>query len=511
MSALAEPSPIWLQRLRRGAYCALLALLLWAPLPLGSNRAWALALLAMLLSVLLLVVVSAEWFAASGSPDDAGAGRGAARIIWWPAACLLAFACLVALQLAPLPDALLRALSPIDGPAQPVSLEPQATRVYLLSCVAYLSAFSLVLLLVRTPKRARGVMLLLVASGVFQAILAVVLISQNLPYQYMFMDFPAGDRAVGTFANTDHFAAYMTLGLSLGLGLMLGGGADASARRGWRAHTVGALEFLMSPRMLVRLLLVMMVIGLVLTRSRGGNAAFLAALLVTSALVAWRSPRLRRTALILLVSMLVIDVYVVGQWIGLDKVAQRLGATTVLKPDAPALGGAPVQGGVPDLAAPNIAREESLEERLIAARDALGMLKERPWLGFGGGSFYTAFPRFKGAHPLGFYDHAHNDYVEIAADMGLPALALLLVVAVASLARAIGVLSDRSAPMARGMAAGVVMAILCTAIHSAVDFNLQIPANALTVTVVLALAWCLPATPRHGARGAGRRSGAERA
>jgi hypothetical protein len=33
------------------------------------------------------------------------------------------------------------------------------------------------------------------------------------------------------------------------------------------------------------------------------------------------------------------------------------------------------------------------------------------------------------------------------------------------------------------------MAIVALGIHGTVDFNLQIPANALTFTVILALAW----------------------
>ena len=41
----------------------------------------------------------------------------------------------------------------------------------------------------------------------------------------------------------------------------------------------------------------------------------------------------------------------------------------------------------------------------------------------------------------------------------------------------------------RGASFGATMAIFALLIHSAVDLNLQIPANALTWMVVLALAW----------------------
>jgi hypothetical protein len=40
------------------------------------------------------------------------------------------------------------------------------------------------------------------------------------------------------------------------------------------------------------------------------------------------------------------------------------------------------------------------------------------------------------------------------------------------------------------------MAIVGLFIHSTVDFNLQIPANALTIVVILAMGWVTPSLPR---------------
>ncbi|MGH8735113.1 MAG: hypothetical protein ACREVB_15625, partial [Burkholderiales bacterium] len=53
-------------------------------------------------------------------------------------------------------------------------------------------------------------------------------------------------------------------------------------------------------------------------------------------------------------------------------------------------------------------------------------------------------------------------------------------------------------PLARGFAFAVVMGVCAIAIHSTVDFNLQIPANALAFVVLLAYAWValyLPSAP----------------
>lgn len=464
----------------------MLGLLVWAPLPLASHRGWALALLSLALCGLLLFVLATAWVAGVSPVHPSGSQAGAA-VPWLPLALLGAYCTLVALQLLPWGGA-------------PLSVDPFSTQSYLLACSAYTAAFALVTLLARSEERLRWLMLTIVGSGVLQACIAAWLFSRREGYEFLFMKFPAGDRATGTFASFDHLAGYMQLCLAMGLGLLLAGvGKARQAGEGWRGNMVQLLQFFMSGKMLVRLLLVTMVIALVLTRSRGGNGAFFIALTLTGALVAWRSLQLRKMALIVVTSMLVVDVFVVGQWVGLDKVISRMERTAITVQQAEARQEALEERGL------NLRREETLEERLLGAGYALDMLRERPWLGFGGGSFYIAFPRFKGEHPLGFYDHAHNDYVEVATNTGLLGLGLLLSLCAAAFWRAVRTLDDGHPALARGMAAGVVMAIISLALHSVVDFNLQIPANALTFTCILALAWCLPARSkrRESAKGSG--------
>lgn len=47
----------------------------------------------------------------------------------------------------------------------------------------------------------------------------------------------------------------------------------------------------------------------------------------------------------------------------------------------------------------------------------------------------------------------------------------------------------RRDPLLRGISFGSMMGIIALMIHSAVDFNLQIPSNALTFMLVLAFGW----------------------
>ncbi len=62
----------------------------------------------------------------------------------------------------------------------------------------------------------------------------------------------------------------------------------------------------------------------------------------------------------------------------------------------------------------------------------------------------------------------------------------------------------RRTPLYKGAAFGVTMAILWVLLHSLVDFNLQIPANALTAVVLLLLPWICRGLPSAPSPAAGR-------
>jgi hypothetical protein len=121
-----------------------------------------------------------------------------------------------------------------------------------------------------------------------------------------------------------------------------------------------------------------------------------------------------------------------------------------------------------------------------------------PWLGSGFGTFEDALPRFKtGAGNLAV-QHAENDLLELLAETGLAGLvcagALLAAVTKHAVAR-----STRSPdPLHRGLVAGSAAGIVAVVVHSAFDFNLRIPSNALLAAALMAV--CLAAgantTPR---------------
>ncbi len=473
-AASTPPGPWW----DRVAFGGLLLALVWAPLPLGSNRPWAVGVLASLLCLLVALYLL-------GAVHGGHARfRGRLLAAAWSLGLMGCFALLLLGQLS--------APAWLQAPLH--TMDAFQTRIYLLTTLAYLAAALLVALCVGTARRVTLLLVAVLAAGVLQAVIAVALYSAGASYQYLFTDFAQGGRVTGTFVNPDHLAGYLELCLSAGLGLMLaqfGGGQQQV--RGWRQKVVSALTFMLSAKMLLRLMLVVMVVALVMTHSRMGNGAFFLALLLVGGLVAVVSRRLRRPALWLVASMALVDLVIIGQWVGLDRVVERLQDTaesSVLDASAPTAPGI-ISSTALGVIAP-LHREDSIQERLRVPVLSLPLVAQQPWFGHGGGTYFLSLPAIK---PAGFphlWDHAHNDYVEVAVDTGWVGLALLLALATATAWRALRMLSDSAPRLNRGVGAAALTALSCMGLHSLVDFNLQIPANAITLVVLLALVWITP-------------------
>ena len=125
-------------------------------------------------------------------------------------------------------------------------------------------------------------------------------------------------------------------------------------------------------------------------------------------------------------------------------------------------------------------QEDSFRTRLLIWRGALDMIKENPLVGTGIGTFVWAFPRYRPAGLITMSHYAHNDYLHIAAEMGVLAFFIAVWMLVALL-RA-GTRKKDLSPETLGCTIGV----LSVALHGLVDFNFHIPANMLLCVVFAA-------------------------
>jgi O-antigen ligase len=440
-------------------FYAYLALLLWMPLPFGSNVPWAWSLMeawVFLLAGAWLV----QYYRGRVFLNEPFASA-------WPVTLCLGVTLLwIVAQALPLPTSFLGLLSPrafeiqgATGSYPSISLEAYATRQAAVQTLAYLALFCLTLLLVNDKGRLRLLLLTVVAGGVFQAAYGSLMALSGLEQGFA-LETDGSGAATGTFINRNHLAGYLEMSLAAGVGLMLSELSTSDAT-GWRDNLRRWLRTILGSKARVRLALVVMVTGLVLTRSRMGNVAFFVSLAGVGLFYLLAVRQLSRRTIMFFASLLIIDLLIVGNFFGIDQVAERIQQTTLAG-----------------------------EDRVNTNRDSLEMLRDFPLTGTGAGSFYAVYPMYTSVSNSGALTrHAHNDYLQFACEFGLVVAALLGGAVLLSLWTAIRAQLRRRDPLMQGAGFAATMAIVALLVHSAVDFNLQIPANAGLFIVMLALAW----------------------
>lgn len=443
----------------RAAFLLLLFSIVWAPLPFASQRPWAAALLAAIMSLTFLCCL----IGASYGPTSAAYQRLVPVKI--PLACLLCIQGLVLTQLIPLPPWLLGVLSPTtasfhgtDG-WHPISLDRYATQLYLLKGVTYCLAFICVVLLVDCKRRFKLVCYTLIGSGLLQASYGSLMVLSGLEYGFFVEKYVGRGAATGTFINANHFAAYMIMCMSLAIGIIIANGEQrqqASAATGV-SHIIG---YLLSGSGLLRLAVAVMIVGLMLSHSRSANVFAIIAIAAGVGASMLRSKRLDRKLILLFVGFIVIDIVVVGQWFGLREIAQRLAATRL-----------------------------EAEDRGSIALMAMSIVRDFPLMGIGGGAFDAVFSVYKQPEFDLRYEHVHNDYIEVAAELGLIGALFFVIFAASTAWIAMRRTMFRSSRMYRAAGYFGVMVGVWLSLHSLTDFNIQITANALTIVFVFGLIW----------------------
>jgi len=127
--------------------------------------------------------------------------------------------------------------------------------------------------------------------------------------------------------------------------------------------------------------------------------------------------------------------------------------------------------------------------RFVTYTDTLRMIADRPFLGVGPGMYRWEFRPYQTLDAAGWWTHAHNDYLESAAEWGIPLAILFWGFVGWKLWRSVRVFFDSRDPWKQGIALGCAGAIFSILVHSLVDFNLQIPANWAVFCIILGLSW----------------------
>jgi O-antigen ligase len=429
-----------------------LLLLVASPLMRGGNRPMAL----IALEIVSLGVLLALWvrFVSAWRSHTIPARLPAAM------ALLLASPLLVALvQLVPLPPSLwgqlpghavyVQALHDIGAPQdawRPISVSPDATRAALLAGIPIGAAFLLGCL---ATLRQLRVLLLAVAVLAFAEVLLGLLQISGGQYSPFFFGVMTYGPPVGTFANRNHFGNYLAMALAGYVWLAYEANRRAAAHRERHAfgssHRAGAW----AAGALV------LVLGILMSRSRGaalfGLPVAIAALGIVSLRIIGFTRGLRFAVPVTLVLLLASAVL-----IGFDAVTSRITGDQLAS---------------------------SADFRGLLARSTFdGAMAFWPF-GAGWGTYDLAYQRFQPAAVAGYANHAHQDYLEMLFEGGIlfvvPALAFawLAVQRIVLLVRAAW--RDRRLDREAMAAALCGLGLLGLLLHSLVEFNMRIPANAI--------------------------------
>ena len=462
------------------------AVLAFGPVVRGGNRQVALvALLALGLLLLACMGAGATFEGLFGRAADSKAGSATALSFWLSPRTLLIAALgtsplwLGVLQLTPLPASLWASLAGRDAymaalisagaalpAALPLSLYPGATWTALLSGVPSAAVFFAALYLPTSLlEKALGVLL---AVGACELLLALLQFSQGSRSIFYF-DMPNASGFVGSFANRNHLADFLAMLIPLWFYRLAHeskrSGTSSAAHRAGHSTLEGGSR-LASMRLPLWLFFGFALLVVILsTLSRGGLLSATLVLLASSLL--WvrnlrqslaRRQRLGLGAVVVLFGALALFT------VGLEGLRKRMDNQT-LSLDAQA-------------------RRTYTEATLEGARTFW------PW-GSGVGTFESVFPRFQAALSPGYVEYAHNDYAQLAMELGVLGVLLALAVAVLVLAqlRRLWTAWRQEKRLSNDLALRCYCGLGASALllHSVVEFNLHIPALATTAAFLLGI------------------------
>lgn len=375
------------------------------------------------------------------------------------------------LELCPLPAFLVRWHFGKDltggGSFAFLSIERFATCVEFLNVLTCVLAFLLCFRLARRPQAIRRMVLGLSGLGLTEAIYGLVQYLSGWQRIFGYVKTYDLEEATGTYINRNHYAGLleMVLPLTFALAFYELNRIPSTAHPAWSRWRRFAASPNLSSLVLWLAIAAVILAALIFSRSRMGILSACLGLFFIVFLAARPAGTGRSgTALgaVLLAAALAL-----AMWIGTGTVLERF--QTVSE-----------EYSHGDSTRPGI------------WRDTLHLIALHPWLGTGLGTFPTAYTQVQTAFLNKTVNHAHNDYLELASDLGVPVAVLITLGFAFALRRAVSVYRFAPARFDRYVGLGCAGSISSILVHSLADFNLYIPANRLVFAAILGITMSLP-------------------
>jgi O-antigen ligase len=355
-----------------------------------------------------------------------------------------------------------------------ISIAPYETLSHLLLLVMYLAAFYLTIAVCREREGDRRIVYALLGLGAFESVYGLFQYLTGWQHIFWYAKTVNLEMATGTYINYDHFVGLLEMILPFALALVYGEYWKMS-RQNSRAHGQlrnAILRDEFQKLVLGLILAAVLFVAIVFSQSRMGLMSAIVSVLLMFVLAAtsgWQRGW-QRMSVATVTLMFLIAGTSLAFWIGPEPVMARF---------------------------ENLGEQygASANNRATIWKDTIRLIDAHPWVGTGLGTFSIAYPGVQTSFEGRLVSHAHNDYLEFASELGIPAALMLFGGIFYLLLKSARSFRRNENRLDRTLALGCFGSILSILLHSLTDFNLQIPANALVFVVVLGMA-CANSTKR---------------
>lgn len=325
-----------------------------------------------------------------------------------------------------------------------ISAYSHATSSALMLYAAYACACFVITQTLTRTTHVRYIATILTAFGSCVALFAVLQSLSSNGKIYWLRTPRFGGWIYGPYVNHNHYAGLMEM--LAPIPLVFAFSKYANGRKRWIAAAAAAF----------------MGATIFLSGSRGGMAAYA----LQIALFFWFLFRERtRNGVALVLGAFLLAALASVAWIGGTEVTDRI--STV---------------------ASNKQTEIGSDIRFAIYRDSFHMFAKRPVLGWGLGTFADVYPQFRSFYTNQLVNRAHNDYLGLLTEMGVLGFGIGIWFLVVALRPALRKAKNWSGDVNGAVALAALLGISGILVHSFVDSNLQIPANAMLFYVLCALA-----------------------
>lgn len=375
----------------------------------------------------------------------------------------LFFLLYLVLQMVPLPLGIVEILSPKLSQLNQVlnvnkfyslSLNPYLSIKYLLVFSISFYIFFYIPRFVNNKKTLHRFVITIISIALIQTIFGLIIYSSGITQIFFYQkDFYLNSNT-GFFINRNNFSFFLVIIFNLLIFYL-----NFYQNHVMKKNTKNYLyNLIFSDFMILRISLFIIVLGIILTKSRIGNLALLGSL-VTILFYEWQYRKKVTFLIKTILIIFILDIFILSFLFGSEQLIERYLASSF----------------------------EGEQSRLSVFQFGISQFTEFSWFGYGMGNFETIF-RLNFVDYQHFYDHVHNDYIEYLGELGLFGLIILIILIFLYFSNVKHLVKSKK--LSNEVQCLLLSTTASIFIHSLFDFAMHIPTNIILVSLIYSLGLC---------------------